>query len=98
MRPATIPSAGAFARVLRDTSVVLVVVQARFRVDWSRREWIEDELVRGGARDARLIDDELASVTVCANSREAAADLVLGLLGRLGAKAVEVVAPEIELV
>jgi hypothetical protein len=70
---------------------VLVVVQARFEVDWSRPDWIEDELVRRGARDARLLEDDLVSVTVCANTREAAEDLVSELLERLSARAVAVV-------
>ena len=77
--------------------VVLVVVQARFEVDWSRLEWIEDELVRSGARDARLVEDDLVSVTVCANSREAAEELVRELLERVSARAVGVVEPELVL-
>jgi hypothetical protein len=72
---------------------VLVVAQARFQIDWSRPEWIEDELVRCGARDARLLDDGLVSVTVCARSREAAEDLVRGLLQRIDARTVEIVQP-----
>jgi hypothetical protein len=76
---------------------VLVVVQARFRVDWSRPEWIEDELVRCGARDAHLANDELVSVTVCAGSREAAEELVRDLLERVSAKAIELVEPEMAL-
>ena len=77
---------------------MLVVVQAHFEVDWSRPEWIEDELVRCGARDARLFDDDLVSVTVCASSQEAAQDLVRELLDRVSAKAVEVVESELALV
>jgi hypothetical protein len=73
---------------------MLVVVQARSEVDWSRPEWIEDELVRRGARDARLIEDDLVSVTVCAGSREAAEDLVRELLERISARGVAVVGPE----
>jgi hypothetical protein len=72
---------------------VLVVVQARFQIDWSRPEWIEDELVRCGARDARLLDNGLVSVTVRAASREAAEDLVRGLLQRINARTVEIVQP-----
>jgi hypothetical protein len=73
---------------------VLVVVQARFEVDWSRPEWIEDELVRCGAREAHLIDDDLVSVTVCAGSRLAAEEIVRDLLGRVSAKVVGLVMPE----
>ena len=80
-----------------DTSFVLVVVQAHFEVDWSRPEWIEDELVRRGARDARLLDDDLVSVTVCASSREAAEDLVRELLERVSARAVAVLDPDLAL-
>jgi hypothetical protein len=54
------------------------VVQAHFELDWSRQEWIEDELVRSGAREARLLEDGLVLVTVCANSRDAAEDFVRG--------------------
>ena len=77
---------------------MLVVVRAHFEVDWSRPEWIEDELVRCGARDARLFDDDLVSVTVCAGSREAGEDFVRELLARVSARAVAVVEPEIALV
>jgi hypothetical protein len=75
---------------------VLVVVQARFEVDWSRPEWIEDELVRCGARDARLLEDDLVSVTVSASSREDAENFVRELLERVSARAVGLV--ELELV
>jgi hypothetical protein len=77
---------------------VLVVVQAHFELDWSRPEWIEDELVRCGARAAHLLPNDLVSVTVSAASHEAAEDLVRELLDRVRAKAVEVVEPELALV
>jgi RNA-binding protein YhbY len=76
---------------------VLVVVQAHLEVDWSRPEWIEDELVRSGAREARLLEDGFVSVTVCANSRDAAEDFVRELLERVSAKAVAVVGAELVL-
>ena len=60
MFPSWRPNAAAIGHTL----VVLVVVQARFEVDWSCPEWIEDELVRCGARDAHLLDDDRVSVTV----------------------------------
>jgi hypothetical protein len=78
-----------------DTCSVLVVVQARFELDWSRPEWVEDELVRCGARDAHLLEDDLVSVTVCAGSRGAAEDLVRELLERVSVRAVAVVAPDL---
>ena len=70
-------------------------MQARFEVDWSRPEWIEDELVRSGAREAHLLDDDLVSVTVCARSRVDAEDLVRDLLGRVNAKVAGLVVPEL---
>jgi hypothetical protein len=76
---------------------VLVVVRARFEVDWLHPGWIEDELVRCGARDAHLLEDDLVSVTVCASTREAAEELVRELLERVGARAVAVVEPELTL-
>jgi hypothetical protein len=83
------------AAAIGHTSFVLVVVQARFEVDWSRQEWIEDELVRCGARDARLVEDGLVSVTVCANTTEAAEDFVRDMLERVSAKVVAVLEPEL---
>jgi hypothetical protein len=74
---------------------MLVIVQARFEVDWSRPEWIEDELVRCGARDARLLEHDLISVMVGARSRDEAEDRVRELLERVNAKAVTVVEPEL---
>jgi hypothetical protein len=69
---------------------VLVVVQAHFEVDWLRPAWIEDELVRCGARGARLTDEDTVSVTVEARSRAEAAHLVCDLLARVGANAVRI--------
>jgi len=74
---------------MRSRSRVLAVVQARFEVEWSRPEWAADELVRRGAREARLLADDCVSVTVCADSRETAEALVRDLLERVGARAVE---------
>lgn len=65
---------------------MLVVVQAKFEVDWSRTSWIEDELIRSGARDARLTDPNTVAVTVAARSRSEADDLVCALLTRVGAR------------
>lgn len=66
---------------------MLVVVQAPFDVDWTRPEWLEDELIRSGARDARLVDGETVAVTVAAASTREARELVRGLLDRVGATA-----------
>jgi hypothetical protein len=77
---------------------VLVVVQARFEVDWSRPEWIEDELVRCGAREAHLLDENRVSVTVCANSCEAAEEIVRELFERVSAKVLGLLVPEPALV
>jgi hypothetical protein len=73
---------------------VLVVVQARFEVDWSRPAWIEDELIRCGAREARILDDDFVSVTVCPSSREAAEEIVRDLFERVSAKVVGLLVPE----
>lgn len=69
---------------------MLFIVQARFEVDWSRPEWIEDELVRSGARDARILPDDAVAVTVTARSRDEADGMVRDLLARLGASGVEI--------
>ena len=71
---------------------MLAVVHAQFEVDWSRPEWIEDELVRRGARDAHLLGDDVAavSVTVSAPSHREAELLVRDLLARVGAASVEI--------
>jgi hypothetical protein len=67
---------------------MLVVVQAHFEVDWARPEWIEDELIRCGARDAHLVDEYMVAVTVAAPSRPVAENLVRDLLDRVGAAVV----------
>jgi hypothetical protein len=64
---------------------MLVVVHARLEVDRARPEWIEDELVRCGARDARVVDEDAVAVTVAARSRAVAEELVLELLDRVRA-------------
>jgi hypothetical protein len=76
---------------------VLTVVHAHFEVDWSRPEWIEDELVRRGARDAHMLPDDIptVAVTVSARSREEANAVVCRLLDRVGAYAVEIVPPSL---
>jgi hypothetical protein len=72
---------------------VLAVVHAQFEVDWSRPEWIEDELVRRGARDAHLLPDDILTValTVSARSREEANAVARQLLDRVGAYSIEIV-------
>ena len=65
---------------------MLVVVQAAIDVDWARPEWIEDELIRAGARDAHLVDAGTVAVMVAAGSTREAAALVEDLLARVGAK------------
>lgn len=72
---------------------MLVVVQARFGLDWPRPEWIEDELVRAGARDARMTDTDCVAVTVAAESSARANELVCALLDRIGASEVAIVDP-----
>ena len=69
---------------------MLVVVDARFEVDWSRPSWIEDELIRSGARDARLLEDDLVAVTVAARTRPDACELVRDLLDGVGAHVLEI--------
>jgi len=64
---------------------VLYTLQVRFEVDWSRPVWIEDELVRSGARDAHVLEDGKVAVTVAARSGDEAYDLVRELLARVGA-------------
>jgi hypothetical protein len=68
---------------------VLVVVVARFEVDWTRPAWIEDELVRRGARDAHLAKNGAVSIVVEARSQAGAGDLARELLARVGATEVE---------
>jgi hypothetical protein len=68
-------------------------VQARFALDWFRPQWIEDELVRCGARDARLIDEDIVAVTVAAGSSAEANELVRVLLARVGVNEVATVEP-----
>lgn len=68
---------------------MLAVVRARFAVDWACQEWIEDELVRRGARDAHRVDDGAVSVTLEARSHAEAMTLVQDLLVRLGATDVQ---------
>lgn len=75
--------------------MVLVVVQARFVLDWFRAEWIEDELVRCGARDARMTDERTVAVTVAAKSSAEAGELVRLLLDRAGASEVAIVDPAV---
>lgn len=72
---------------------MLVVVWARFALDWSRPEWIEDELVRAGARDARMTDTDSVAVTVAAESSARANEIVRALLDRVGASEVAIVDP-----
>lgn len=68
---------------------MLVVVRGRFEVDWSRPEWIEDELIRRGAREAHLVGEDTVAVTVAASSRREANELVRDLLARVGATVLE---------
>jgi hypothetical protein len=75
---------------------VLAVIRAQFAVDWTRPGWIEDELVRRGARDAHLVGDDVVSVTVVASSRREAEELVEDLLIRVGATPLGIVASEAE--
>lgn len=72
---------------------MLALVYAQFEVDWSRPEWIEDELVRRGARDAHLLPDDILTValTVSARSREEANAVARQLLDRVGAYSIEIV-------
>ena len=72
---------------------MLVVVLAQFEVDWSKPEWIEDELVRSGARDAHMLADDIptVAVTVCARSRDGAETIVRSLLEHVGASSIEIV-------
>jgi hypothetical protein len=68
---------------------MLAVVRAPFEIDWAIPEWIEDELVRRGARDARLVEDGIVAVTVEASSPAHADELVRDLLHRIGARVLE---------
>ena len=63
---------------------MLSVVRAQFIVDWANPAWIEDELVRRGARDAHLVDYDVVAVTVEAKSRSDAEATVRELLSRIG--------------
>lgn len=58
-----------------------------------RPQWIEDELVRCGARDARLIDEDVVAVTVAAQSSAEANELVRVLLARVGVSKDAIVQP-----
>jgi hypothetical protein len=69
---------------------MLVVVEACFEVDWTRPAWIEDELVRRGARDAHIAENGAVSIVVEARSRAEASDLARDLLERVGATKVEI--------
>ena len=73
---------------------MLVSVHVRFEVDWARPMWIEDELIRGGAREARLLDGDRVVVTVAARSRAEAVELVESLLARVGAEACKILGRE----
>jgi hypothetical protein len=68
---------------------VLHVLYARLTDDRRDGLAIEDELVRSGARGARLFDDGEIAVTVAAASSPQARDLVQALLRGVGAEAVE---------
>jgi hypothetical protein len=50
---------------------VLAVFHAQFEVDWLRPEWIEDELVRSGAREAHMLADDVPIVAVTVWARSA---------------------------
>lgn len=63
---------------------MLVVVRARFEADWANPAWIEDELVRRGARDSHLVEEDVVAVTVEAKSRLDAETAVCELLSRVG--------------
>jgi hypothetical protein len=83
--------------VWHDLERVLAVVYAQFEVDWSRPEWIEDELVRSGAREAHMLADDvpIVAVTVCARSPDEANNIVRGLLTGVGAYSVEIIEPRV---
>ena len=68
---------------------MLVVVETQFEVAWTVPEWIEDELIRVGAREAHFTDRDTVAVTVAAKSRAEANDLVSHLLVRAGAMPLE---------
>jgi hypothetical protein len=57
-----------------------------------------NELVRCGAQDAPLLEDGLVSVTVCANSTEAADSFVRELFERVSAKAIALAERDLALV
>lgn len=63
---------------------VLAVVHVRFGVEWANPTWIEDELVRRGARDAHLVRDDVVAVMVEAKSQPDAQQLVYDLVRRAG--------------
>jgi hypothetical protein len=69
---------------------VLAVVRVQFVVDWANPAWVEDELVRRGARDAHLVDDDVVAVTVEAKSRSDAEATVRELLSRVGVAVVSI--------
>jgi hypothetical protein len=71
----------------RGTPLTQIVVETHLRLKSSPPEWIEDELVRRGARHARLLENGAVSVTVCASSPETAQNLVRQLLRRISARA-----------
>jgi hypothetical protein len=77
----------------RGTPQTPIVVQTHLDLESSPPEWIEDELVRRGARHARLLENGTVSVTVCANSPEQAQNLVRQLLSRVSDRAIEIVEP-----
>jgi len=69
---------------------MLMAVRAWSAVDLARPAWIEDELVRRGARGAHLTDDGAVSILVEAKSRGEASDVARDLLARVGATMLEV--------
>lgn len=69
---------------------MLVVVRASFEVGRAGQTWLEDELVRRGARGAHLTGDGAVSILVEARSRGEASDLARDLLARVGATVLDV--------
>lgn len=69
---------------------MLLVVRALFEVDRPQPGWLEDELVRRGARGAHMTEDGAVSILLQAKSRGEASELARDLLARVGATVLEV--------
>lgn len=70
---------------------MLRVVRTRLELDPTSPDRLEDELIRSGARGARMLRDGTIAVTVAARAPEDAVALVRDLMTRVAESVCEVV-------